>query len=223
VEGIRAIVHDIWEQDIIPHVCEAQIQGDASAVWVAKEHDRVLGFVSAFLTMDRAASRRWEVDLLAVQPTSQGRGLGQGLIQRVCQDAEGCAAVVARAAVRVGNLPSQRVFEKIGFSTDGQVHQLLLWSPQAGQDPVLLPAGASLLPVDTLTYRGLWIEGLTRLRHGEQRSVVATARATIAREDRLNTGAMVPLEETHLLEPDLRSQAKMHGEYRWFIKPIMKT
>jgi len=223
VEGIRAIVQGIWKQDIIRHVCEAQIEDDACAVWVAKENNQVLGFASAFLTVDRLARRRWEIDLLAVQPASQGQGLGQELIRAIYQDAGRCAAVMTRAAVRVDNLPSQRAFEKVGFSTDGRSHQLLLWSPQAGHDPDLPSTSVSLLRVDTLTYRGLWIEGLAGLPNAEQRSVVATARARIARERRLNTGALISVDEAQLLASDLRRQAEMHGEYYWFIKPVGET
>lgn len=219
IEGIRAVVRDIWEQDALPDVCKAQIQDDACALWVAKERDDVLGFVSAFLTLDRAGHRRWEIDLLAVRHASQGHGLGQRLIRRVYQDAARQDVALARAAIRVENVPSQRAFERAGFSTDGQVYHLLLWSPQRVDVLAACPQGVSLLPVDTLTYRGLWIEGLAGLPHAEQRCVVRTARATIARENRLNTGALISADDEHLLAPDLRDEAKLQGEYCWFVKP----
>ena len=46
------------------------------------------------------------------------------------------------------------------------------------------------IPVDTLTYRGLWIEGFVEptLPLQEQHNVVRAARNSIFHEDRLNTG-----------------------------------
>ncbi len=223
IEGIGAVVQDVWKQEILPGVCKAQIEDDAGALWVAKAKDDVLGFISAFLTVDKAGRRRWEVDLVAVRPAHQGKGLGQRLIRRVWQDAEGRNAVEARALIRVNNLPSQKAFRRAGFTSDSHVQRLLLWPPKLAENPAPCPDGVSLLAVDTLTYRGLWIEGLASLPHAEQRSVVRTARATIARENRLNTGALVLADRERLLSPDLRAQAKVHGEYYWFTKPSQET
>lgn len=223
VAGIGAVVHDVWEQEILPDVCRAQMEGDASALWVARNGDDVLGFVSGFLTRSRAGRLRWEIDLLAVRRASQGQGLGQSLIRRICEDGEKRGAVLARAAIRVENLPSQKAFEKAGFSTAGRIHHLYLWDPQSGAvshrslDPVLL------LPVDTLTYRGLWIEGLEQVSWSKQRLAVRTARAWAARaratrESRLNTGALVPDGDGDILAPDLRDQAHVQGRYCWFVR-----
>jgi L-amino acid N-acyltransferase YncA len=222
VEGITAVVRDVWEQDILIDVCRAQIRDDACELWVASEGRDVLGFVSAFLTTDKAGHRRWEVDLIAVRRASQGRGLGQRLIQRVCQDAERHGADLARAAIRVDNVPSQKAFERAGFSTNGERHQLFLWSPQAGHISDLGQVAVSLLPVDTLIYRGLWIEGLENVSPSEQRAIVRTARALVTRDGRANTGALIPAEGEYRLAASLRDQAKVQGPYYWFVKPISK-
>jgi len=76
--------------------------------------------------------------------------------------------------------------------------------------------------VDTLTYRGVWIEGLTSKGSGrrEQQSVLRAARSLVASENRSTIGAVVPVDEEHLLAADLRDQARVHGEYYWFVKPV---
>ncbi|MEE8391690.1 MAG: hypothetical protein V3S14_12970, partial [Anaerolineae bacterium] len=51
VNGIVAVVYDVWGQDILADVCKAQIQNDTCALWVAADGDNVAGFVSAFLTV----------------------------------------------------------------------------------------------------------------------------------------------------------------------------
>jgi L-amino acid N-acyltransferase YncA len=220
VSGIAAVVYDVWAQNILADVCQAQIKDDACALWVAADGDDVAGFVSAFLMVGDGGVRRWEVDLLAVRRASQGQRLGRKLVLAVCQDAVRHDVSVARAAIRVDNVASQKTFEYAGFVTDRRTHELLLWTPEPGSALAFRPNGVTLLPVDTLTYRGLWIEGLTcaGLTAEEQRGVVKVARSVVTREDRLNAGAVIPKDAVHLLPTDLRNQASVHGEYYWFIK-----
>jgi L-amino acid N-acyltransferase YncA len=222
VPGIGAVVHDVWEQDILPDVCEAQTRCQACALYVAAEGDDVAGFVSAFLTVDKDGNRRWEVDLLAVRRASQGQRLGQQLVEAACADERACGTPIARAAIRVDNVASQRTFENAGFKTNGEIHRLLLWPPAQDNGPIVYGGSVTLAPVDTLTYRGLWLEGLTayNVDAEEQRNAVALARSIIAWEGRHNTGAMVPAIGSHRLAADLRDAAEMHGEYRWFVRSL---
>ncbi len=221
VDGIAAVVYDVWEENILVDVCEAQIQDDACALWVAEDGGDVAGFVSAFLTVGCGGVRRWEVDLLAVRRASQGQRLGRELVLAACGDGARRDVAVARAAIRVDNVASQRAFEHAGFATDRRVHKLLVWFPKLNDGPNDVRQ-ATLLPVDTLTYRGLWIEGLTseELTSQERRSAVRAARARAARDERLNTGAVIPVDEEHLLAVDLREQASVHGEYYWFVRRV---
>jgi len=220
IKGIAAVVYDVWEQDILTDVCKSQIKDDTCALWVAADKDDIAGFVSAFLTTGKDGDRRCEVDLVAVRHASQGQRLGRRLITKTCQDARMHNASVARAIVRVDNIASQRTFENAGFTTDWAIHKLLLWTPSS-DNPIDETDNVTLLPVDTLTYRGLWIEGLTseELTTKEQRQAVRAARSIVAKDDRLNTGALIPIDEEHLLATDLRDEARVHGEYYWFIKP----
>jgi ribosomal-protein-alanine N-acetyltransferase len=222
VPGIAAVVHDIWEQDILPDVCEAQTHCQACALYVAAEGDNVTGFVSAFLTVDKDGHRRWEVDLLAVRRASQGQRLGQRLVEAACADARAHGIPTARAAIRVDNVASRKTFENAGFKTDGEIHRLLIWTPTQDNGPALYGGSVTLVPVDTLTYRGLWLEGLTawNVDAEEQRSAVQMARLITAWEGRHNTGAMIPAIGSHRLAPDLREAAEMHGEYCWFVRSL---
>ena len=222
VDGIAAVVYDVWEQDALADVCQAQIKDDACALWVAADGDDVAGFISAFLTVGSGGVRRWEVDLLAVRRANQGQRLGRKLVLAVCQDAVRHDVSVARAAIRVDNVASQKAFEYAGFATDRRAYELVLWTPESDNALAVCPNSVTLLPVDTLTYRGLWIEGLTcaGLTAEEQRGVVKVARSAVAREDRLNAGAVIPKDAVHSLPTDLRNQASVHGEYYWFVKQV---
>jgi N-acetylglutamate synthase-like GNAT family acetyltransferase len=218
IGGTADVVKAVWDQDVLPDVVRAQIEDDASALWVAERNDDVLGFVSAFLTIAGDGRRRWEVDLIAVRPASQGQGLGTRLIRRVCKTGQARAASLTRALIRVENVPSHRAFEAAGFTTDSRDHELLLWPPQTAGDPRPYAGPVDLLLVDTLTYRGLWMEGLTSVPAEEQRRALEAARSIAASENRANAGAVIPADESHRLAPDLRVKARMHGEYYWFVK-----
>jgi len=220
VPGIGAVARKVWEQEILPDVCKAQTRCQACALYIAAEEDDVVGFVSAFLTVDKDGRRRWEVDLLAVRPASQGQRLGQILVEAACADERAHGTSLARAAIRVDNVASQKTFENAGFKTDGEIHRLLLWTPTQDNGPIVYGGSVTLVPVDTLTYRGLWLEGLTAYNVDvkEQRNAVQMARSIIAWEGRHNTGAMIPAIGSHRLATDLRDAAAMHGEYHWFYK-----
>jgi ribosomal protein S18 acetylase RimI-like enzyme len=137
VPGIAAVVRDTWGQDILPDVCEAQTRCLTCALWVAAEGDDVAGLVSAFLTVGNNSHRRWEVDLLAVRRASQGQRLGQRLVEAACRDAQALGVLTARAAVRVDNVAGQKTFENAGFTTDGEVHRLLIWTPIHANGPTI--------------------------------------------------------------------------------------
>ena len=219
VPGIGAVVQGVWEQDILTDVCEAQTRCQACALYVAAEDDDIAGFVSAFLTVDKDGHRRWEVDLLAVRRASQGQRLGQRLVEAACADERVRSTPLARAAIRVDNVASQKTFENAGFKTDGEVHKLLIWTPTQDSGPIIYGGSVTLIPVDTLTYRGLWLEGLTayNVDQDEQRGAVQMARSIIAWEGRHNTGAMIPAIGSHRLAADLEASSKMIGEYHWFL------
>ncbi len=221
VDGIAAVVHDVWQEQILVDVCQAQVQDDACAAWVAIDGGDVAGFVSAFLTVGRGGVRRWEVDLLAVRRASQGQRLGRKLVLVACRDGARQDVAVARAAIRVDNVASQRAFEHADFRTDRRVHKLLVWFPKLSDSPGDV-GQATLVPVDTLTYRGLWIEGLTAEGSDprEQQNALRAARSRVAREGRLNAGAVIPVDEEYLLAAGLREQASVHGEYYWFVKAM---
>lgn len=120
---------------------------------------------------------------------------------------------LSRALIRADNAPSQRCFARCGYATDQQPYSLYIWSPQASSangktDPV------RLLPVDTITYRGLWLEGLADASAEIQRRVVQQARAYCAHEGRGPSGALIA--DPSRLDVALLDQAEVKGEYHWW-------
>lgn len=220
IPGIAAIVQAVWQREILTDVCRAQIGCNACALWVAEEGDDVVGFVSAFLTVGGDGQRRWEIDLLAVRPASQGNGIGRQLIEQATRIGEQKDVSLARAAVRVENTASQKAFTNAGFTSGRLTHDLLQWEPNPGGGIGIYGGDVVFIPVDTLTYRGVWLEGLTasRIDVQEQHSAVTMARSLVAWEGRKNVSTMLPISKIHQLDLALRETAKTHGQYYWFHK-----
>jgi ribosomal protein S18 acetylase RimI-like enzyme len=222
ITGIEDVVQAVWnDETVLPEVAEAQIEHPDASLWVADDDGQIAGFVSGFLTTSYEGEKRWDVDLIAVRPSDQSEGLGRSLIATIWIDAQAHEAAYARALVRNDNLASQRAFSLAGFETDRRSLRLYVWSPwEYGEPGMQLPFGVSLLPVDTLTYRGLWIEGFdpAMVSPDEQRAVISAARAQVAEEDRFNTSALIPARTERRLADDLRSMAIVKGTYHWWRK-----
>ena len=213
-EGISRVLHDVWEESLLEDVFEAYTESDDRLVLVSEDGGQVEGFSSAFLTP--APVSCWEVDLVAVLPNSRGKGVGSDLIRGTVSGAPREKAEIARASVRVDNCASQGAFERVGFSTDMIERTLLLWDPVIGCDESFYHPGVALVPVDTLTYRGLWIEVREHESDGSMiRAAINACRSRIAKEGRLNTGALVSDSQQIRLHPELRD-GREHGRYhRW--------
>ncbi len=216
-DGVERIVNAVWDQDIRDDAFRTHLRAETHSLWVAEAQGEIVGFVSAFMTRARDGQTRWEIDLIAVEPAYQGQGIGGKLIAKTYRDGQMRAADLARALIRVDNLPSRRAFSRLVFSSDGEIYQLLIWTPQPGAERPC-PDQIDLLPVDALTYRGLWIEGLDSLSRQDQRHALEVARAVAAAESCDNTGAVFPARQVEHLPPQLRAEADLQGKYVWFNK-----
>lgn len=192
------------------------ISSSEHQVFVAMDSGEVAGFLSAFLVP--VPVPRWEIDLIVVRSASQGNGIGTSLIGEALIHGLHLGVHCAAASIRVDNYASQRAFSKAGFRTDAEVHSLFLWNPLACQSALNVPETVHFIPVDTLTYRGLWIDGFieSQLPPKEQHNVIRAARNSVFHEDRLNTGLFIPDSFKHTLAPDLLTAATDFGQYhRW--------
>ena len=218
IDGIEQVLREVWGQNLERVTFGSHLQTASCAVWVSEVEGEIAGFSSAFLSVGSQQLRRWEVDLVVVRPTRQGLGIGQRLIEASWEDAQRHCANFARALVRTSNGSSQKAFTRAGYTSNGVIHKLLLWSPQATGTQLLCPPEVTLLRMDTLTYRGLWIEGLTSsgLSQAECQGVVSMARDVVAREGRLNTGILASIEDEKELPDAIRNEATPHGEYQWW-------
>lgn len=168
----------------------------------------VIGFVDGFMTMDIDGVSRWEVDLLGVHPNARGKGIAAQLIASLCERGAEQGAGYARAVVRHDNVGAQKAFTRAGFKTDGHDCRLCVASPNATHVDLNVDDGAYLLPVSTLTYQGVWIEGTPTPRG------LAAARAICARHGWDTAGVLLADDTT----PDGYEEV---GVYQFWTKSLV--
>ncbi len=135
-----------------------QILSD-SLTYVATRNNRILGFVDNFWTKDSWGRPRLELDLLAVARQARGEGLGSRLIAKSLEIAKQAAAMSIRALVRRDNLPMQRICQHCGFRRSAQSYHLYVSEPRGKLGNPVADHRARFIAVDTLSYRGIWLEG----------------------------------------------------------------
>lgn len=155
-------------------------------VWIATSDAGFAGFCAGFMTSSHAGTPRWEVDLLAVTPESRGQGIGRNLVARSVESGRERGAALCRGLIAVDNGTSARCFEVNGFRADA-ICNLWIGPPAAHQLPSSpYPDRVHLIPVETLTYRGIWVEG----RYDTQ--ALAAAQQMALSEGRNTVGAVIP-------------------------------
>lgn len=158
IPALANIKHATWpdEEPLDPATVAAALQTAVHQTYIVAVNGRSAGFVSGFVTQSAAGEQRWEVDLLAVHPDFRRLGLGSRLVETAVNATPPVA--FARTVIHVDNTPSQRSFARHGFQPSGSPGLLhICGQPTAHTTP--LPPAAHLVPVNTLTYRGLWLEG----------------------------------------------------------------
>ena len=215
-QAIHLILQETWGEALLFDVFTDHISSPEHQVFVAMDSGEVVGFLSAFLVPIPVP--RWEIDLILVRSTRRGKGIGTSLIAEALTYGSHLGVHCAAASIRIDNYASQRAFSKAGFTTDAQVRSLFLWDPLACESVTNVPETVYFIPVDTLTYRGLWIEGFIDppLPQKEQHTVIHAARNSTFHEDRMNTGLFIPDSLKHTIAPDLLATTTDFGQYhRW--------
>lgn len=169
---------------------------------------RVAGFVNGFLTQSAEGIRRWELDLLAVHPEFRGRGLGQALLTRSVSSGFKRGAAYSRGLIRIGNSPSEKAFAHSGYQR--LPDPCGLYVSTATGDLQDKPEGLHLVHVETLTYKGVWLEGVLTPQ------AFAYSQAVRHRDDLDTAGAVIALSEAQTIENCLAAGFAHSGNYFWW-------
>jgi GNAT superfamily N-acetyltransferase len=210
VMGLIAVKAAVWPQEkTLPEYVIALLDQPERITLVAEVAGVVAGFVDGFLTLSNIGVRRWEVDLLAVQPNYQGRGIATDLVAASTQAGWEMGASLARALIAVENIASQRTFAHCGYVLDPTLRGIWVASQGDGQ-AVSVPEKLHLIPVHTLNYRGVWLEGqLTP-------AGFAAANTVRTRYGWDVSGAVIALADTAIIQAATAADYGLVGHYQFW-------
>ena len=145
---------DPFDQDRICRLLEA----GRNYTLVALEAQRILGFADSFVTVSESGDQRLEMDLLAVEPEAQGKGIGRRLIGESILLAQALRLPLLRTLVRTENAIMRGLCLSCGFVESNERFELYVRFPGPGSVVAGDSMAAHLVPVETLAYSGIWIE-----------------------------------------------------------------
>lgn len=218
--GIARVIQEALDDNPDETQIMRALQEKDHITLVAIENETIAGFASGFLTWSSSHQFwRWELDLLGVLLDFQGRGLGRQLIA-TCTDMGQKLIVgypilprIARGLVATHNIASQKAFAHAGYALQPDIMGLFISTGDYPDYVPLLPEKTDLVPVNTLTYRGFWIEGDIT-----QAQTLHAAQVTKTRYGWYSTGAVVPLAKTLTCQLLHNNDFMFLGQYQWWEK-----
>jgi GNAT superfamily N-acetyltransferase len=182
------------------------------ASFVAVADEQVIGFVDGFLTNAQDGTLRWELDLLGVHPDFRGLGAGQKLIEVFTTAGKSYGATLSRALVAISNKPMHAAMTRTGYQLQPLEYQLMVSSGSGNETK--LPENAYLIPVNTFTYRGIWLEGEITLQ------TISAANA-IREKNKLDViGAVVLTTDQTTLNTVNAAAFHLIGKFNWWTQAI---
>lgn len=170
---------------------------------------QVVGVVFGFSTIAQNGTKRAELDLLGVDHEFSGRGLGKKLIRAFTEQSQQWNVALVRALVRADNVPMHHTIGKCGYTCDETICELHVLNCDF-HETAPVPESAHLLPVSTLTYSGVWLEG-TISKH----SIEAAKSHYHTAYDVM--GAVIPQDNIAALQVMQHHQSTRIGAYQWWV------
>jgi len=114
-ERIYSLIYPDWrrqQKEVVERVCK---DNEKTLVWVAESDGIVTGFIAY---TSNSEEKTGEVELLAVHPDYQNRGIGTALNQFALEKmkASGMKIVMVGTGGDPGHAPARRCYEKAGYT-----------------------------------------------------------------------------------------------------------
>lgn len=205
--AIAEIIQTTFHEQSDTRQIQQLIASGKHHTWVAQTSE-VIGFVDGFLTVAQDGTRRLELDLIAVQPDFAGQGIGRQLIEAFSDNAGHYDLI--RALVAVNNRPMERAMLATAYQGEPQIYALYVCAEAAGIEEV--SPDAHLIPVETFTYRGIWLEGIITA------SALRTAQFQQQKQGFDLTGAVISTDNSQAIGFAQAAGFEFAKDYRWWTK-----
>ena len=114
MEGIVALENECFAHPwTLDNLIEYYSNSNAH-FFVAKEDDKIVGYVGSYTVMDECF-----VTNIAVTESARGQGVASALLEKLISVAEASKASFITLEVRFSNLPAIGLYKKYGFTLDG--------------------------------------------------------------------------------------------------------
>ena len=212
--AIAHVKDALWPEEATApdYIAEVLQQPDHHTILAIYE-GQVVGFVDGFLSLSASGQRRWEVDLLGVEPAYWGQGIGTQLVEAATQAGQEMKAEIARGLVATANIGSQRAFMKAGYRVEERPLNLWVWARDSNQASITskqLSPSSYLIPVVTFNYQGTWLEGEISV------ASMQAAQAICARLGWAVTGTLIDIEEHVLNEATQALGYFFVNQFQWW-------
>lgn len=209
-EAIAAIADSALAASIAPDSPRLRRILAQKRTLVAAAAGEVLGFCDSFLTENALGEPRLELDLLAVAPSARGIGIGSALVAAAVIRAERLGASTLRALVRTSNAPMRAICRRAGLARSQSVGSLnVCWDSAAPSAPSAARS-AHLIPVETLIYSGIWLEG------NLSQPALDAAEALRRQKGAELTGTVLPHGHAEAAELLRANGFQALGDYHWW-------
>lgn len=113
-ETIYSLIYPDWrrqQREVVEKVCK---DNEKTLVWVAESDGTVIGFIAYTLNTEEKSG---EVELLAVHPDYQNRGVGTALNEFALEKMKASGMKIAAVGTGgdPGHAPARRCYEKAGY------------------------------------------------------------------------------------------------------------
>ncbi|MBZ0279618.1 MAG: GNAT family N-acetyltransferase [Anaerolineae bacterium] len=214
IEDIIQVKQAVWPDEAADAALMRQVIWDAAHLTqVAIVDDGVVGFVDGFNTLSLKGVPQWNLDLIAVHPAFQGRGIASDLMRANTGAGRDTGAGQARGLVAVDNVASQRTFMRCGYVCDEVVCGLYVGGDFSGELGSLsnTELARNIIPVTTLNYRGLWVE------NAWTNPIFAMALGMAQAQSGQIIGAVIPLGERGAVDVAQVYHLELVGHYQWWM------
>lgn len=206
-QAIAKIIKITHYEEANPQQIERLITQGNHFTWVAVADD-IVGFVDGFITVSQNGITRGEIDLISVHSEYSGQSIGKQLIRTFSENVQNIDII--RALVAVDNTPMHRAIGVIDYQLNPQTQSLYIASENG--ENIVSPLESYLIPVETFTYSGIWLEG--------EISKEAIQSAQFQRKKRGYdvVGAVIPTQNAEAIKTVQNAGFEHVKDFQWWIK-----